>query len=266
MDTKTPGATENLWDAQKAEGLSELEALAYRSNLLGRDRAVANYGGGNTSTKARERDHAGREVDVLWVKGSGSDLATIEAGQFTGLKLDEVLPLMERASMDDQEMVAYLASCQLKPDMPKGSIETLLHAFVPYAHVDHTHPDAINMICCAEGGEELARECFGEEAVWIPYIRPGFTLSKQVGEAVANNPGARFVLLAKHGLVTWGETHEESYGRTIEAINRAAEFVAGRAGEPFGGRKVEPPAPDRREELLAVVLPPQRGALSSGSD
>ena len=213
-----------------------------------------------------ERDHTGREVDVLWVKGSGSDLATIEAGQFTGLKLDEVLALEEREEMSDGEMVAYLASCQLRPDMPRGSIETLLHAFVPYAQVDHTHPDAINMICCAEGGEALARECFGEEAVWIPYIRPGFTLSKQVGEAVRNNPDARFVLLAKHGLVTWGDTHEESYGRTIEAINRAAEFVAGRAGEPFGGRKVEPPAPDRREALLAEVLPALRGALSSGSD
>src|SRR5215212_7509995 len=249
-----------------AEGLSELEALAYRSNLLGADRAVANYGGGNTSTKARERDHAGREVDVLWVKGSGSDLATIKAGQFTGLKLDEVLTLEDREEMSDEEMVDYLASCQLKPDMPRGSIETLLHAFVPYAQVDHTHPDAINMICCAEGGEGLARECFGDEAVWIPYIRPGFALSKQVGQAVKSNPNAKFVLLAKHGLVTWGDTHEESYGRTIEAINRAAEFVASRAGEPFGGRTVEPPAPDRREGLLAEVFPALRGALSSGSD
>jgi rhamnulose-1-phosphate aldolase/alcohol dehydrogenase len=266
VETKSPGATQNLWDPRRAEGLSELEALACRSNLLGRDRAVANYGGGNTSTKARERDHTGREVDVLWVKGSGSDLATIQAHQFTGLKLQEVLPLMEREQMSDEEMVAYLASCQLRPDMPRGSIETLLHAFVPYAQVDHTHPDAINMICCAEGGEELAAECFGDEAVWIPYIRPGFTLSKQVGEAVKNNPTARFILLAKHGLVTWGETHEESYSRTIEAINRAAEFVASRAGEPFGGRKVEPPEPDRREELLAEILPALRGALSSGPD
>jgi rhamnulose-1-phosphate aldolase/alcohol dehydrogenase len=266
VETKSSGATQNLWDPRRAEGLSELEALACRSNLLGRDRAVANYGGGNTSTKARERDHTGREVDVLWVKGSGSDLATIQAHQFTGLKLQEVLPLMEREQMSDEEMVAYLASCQLRPDMPRGSIETLLHAFVPHAQVDHTHPDAINMICCAEGGEELAAECFGDEAVWIPYIRPGFTLSKQVGEAVKNNPTARFILLAKHGLVTWGETHEESYSRTIEAINRAAEFVASRAGEPFGGRKVEPPEPDRREELLAEILPALRGALSSGPD
>jgi rhamnulose-1-phosphate aldolase/alcohol dehydrogenase len=266
METRIPGATENLWDAGKAEGLSPLEALAYRSNLLGRDRAVANYGGGNTSTKAKEMDHTGREIDVLWVKGSGSDLATIGADQFTGLKLEEVLPLEERDEMSDEEMVAYLASCQLRPDMPRGSIETLLHAFVPYPQVDHTHPDAINMICCARGGEELAAECFGEEAVWIPYIRPGFTLSKQVGEAVRYNPSAKFVLLAKHGLVTWGETHEESYGRTIEAINRAAEFVAGRAGEPFGGREVEPLAPEQREALLAEVLPALRGALSSGAE
>jgi len=265
METRIPGATENLWDPSRAQGLSELETLAYRSNLLGADRAVANFGGGNTSTKARERDHAGREVDVLWVKGSGSDLATIKANQFTGLKLEEVLPLEEREEMSDEEMVSYLASCQLRPDMPRGSIETLLHAFVPKAHVDHTHPDAINMICCARGGEDLAAGCFGEEAVWIPYIRPGFTLSKQVGEAVRNNPNARFVLLAKHGLVTWGETHEESYTRTIEAINRAAEFVAQRGGEPFGGRKIEPLAPEQREALLAEILPALRGALSSGA-
>jgi rhamnulose-1-phosphate aldolase/alcohol dehydrogenase len=266
METRIPGTTEDQWGSQSAEGLSELETLAYRSNLLGADRAVANFGGGNTSTKAKERDHAGREVDVLWVKGSGSDLATIKAGQFTGLRLDEVLPLEERDEMSDEEMVAYLASCQLRPDMPRGSIETLLHAFVPYPHVDHTHPDAINMICCAQGGEDLAAECFGEEAVWIPYIRPGFTLSKQVGEAVKSNPNARFVLLAKHGLVTWGVTHEESYGRTIEAINKAAEFVASRAGEPFGGRSVQPLSLERREALLAEVLPTLRGELSSGID
>src|SRR3954453_20465426 len=108
METRTPGATQNLWGAKEAEGLSELEALPYRSNLLARDRAVANYGGGNTSTKAKERDHAGREVDVLWVKGSGSDLALLGEGPFTGLKLDEVLVLEEREEMSDEEMVAYL--------------------------------------------------------------------------------------------------------------------------------------------------------------
>src|SRR3712207_130103 len=114
------------------------------------------------------------------------------------------------------------------------------------------------MICCAQDGEGLAAECFGGEAVWIPYIRPGFALSKQVGEAVRNNLNVRFILLAKHGLVTWGETHEESYERTIEAINRAAEFVASRAGEPFGGRSVEPLSPERSETILAEVLPTLR--------
>lgn len=264
MHTNLAGATNNLWDETKVQELSELEKLAHRSNLLGADRSVANYGGGNTSTKSKEPDHAGRERDVLWVKGSGSDLATITAEQFTGLKLDEVLPLMQRDFMSDEEMVSYLARCQLGPDMPRGSIETLLHAFVPYPHVDHTHPDAINMICCARDGEAHARECFGDEAVWIDYIRPGFTLSKQVGEVVRDNSNAKFVLLAKHGLVTWGETHEESYGRTIEAINRAAGYVAEKSEdiELFGGKGVEPLPPEQRRELLANVLPALRGALS----
>lgn len=265
MDLKTFGATDNLWDPSRVEGLSPLEELAYRSNLLGSDRSVANYGGGNTSVKVREKDHAGREIEVLWVKGSGSDLATIKPGQFTGLRLAEILPLAGRESMSDEEMVAYLARCQLAPDMPRSSIETLLHAFIPYPHVDHTHPDAVNMLCCAQNGETLARECFGEEALWIPYMRPGFALSKKVSEAVRNNPQARFVLLAKHGLVTWGESGEESYTRTVEAVNRAAEFVSARAAgtEPFGGRGLDPLPEDERRELLAAVIPALRGELSS---
>lgn len=264
MELKIVSGTQNLWNEEKARNLSPLESLSYRSNLLGSDRSVANFGGGNTSTKTRARDHTGREVDVLWVKGSGSDLATIPPDGFTGLKLEEVLPLMERDEMTDAAMVSHLARCQLAPDMPRGSIETLLHAFVPYPCVDHTHPDTINMICCAENGESLVRECFGEEAVWIPYIRPGFTLSKQVGEAVRDNPNARFVLLAKHGLVTWGETGRESYESTVEAVNRAADFVAARAGdrEPFGGNALPPVSGEKREELLAAALPALRGALS----
>ena len=264
MDVKLAGAVENLWNPEEAEGLSPLGSLAYRSNLLGSDRSVANYGGGNTSSKATERDHTGREIEVLWVKGSGGDLADIKAEGFTGLKLEEISPLMERDEMSDEEMVAYLSRCQIDPAMPRSSIETLLHAFVPHPHVDHTHADATNMICAAENGEELARECFGEEAVWIPYIRPGFTLSKQVGEAVRNNPGAKLVLLAKHGLVTWGDFSEESYNNTIRTINRAAEFVAEKSAgkEPFGGRRMPPVSPEKRGELLAAVLPTQRGAVS----
>lgn len=268
MDTRLAGSTENLWSDEKARDLSDLEALAYRSNLLGADRSVANFGGGNTSVKTTQTDHTGAEREVLWVKGSGSDLATIESGGFTGLKLDEVLSLMERPEMSDEEMVSYLARCQLAPDMPRSSIETLLHAFVSHPHVDHTHPDSVNMICCAENGEALARECFGKEAVWIPYIRPGFTLSKQVGEAVRNNPDAKFVLLAKHGLVTWGDTAAESYANTIEAVNRAAEFVVSRSSgtEPFGGQDLEPAGEEQRRGLLAEVMPTLRGAVSRGED
>ena len=256
--------TADRWRADEAQGLTPREALAHRSRLLGSDRAVANYGGGNTSTKARERDHTGREIEVLWIKGSGSDLATIKETGFTGLRLAEVLPLIEQELMSDEEMVVYLSKCQLEPGMPRSSIETLLHAFVPYAHVDHTHPDATNMICCAANGQRLARECYGDEAVWIPYVRPGFTLAKQVGEAVRQNPNVRLVLLAKHGLVTWGQDHEESYHNAIGAINRAAEFVAerSRGRAPFGGQAVTPIPPEQREDLFAAILPVLRGAVS----
>ena len=178
---------------------------------------------------------------VLWVKGSGSDLATITRGGFTGLRLDEILPLTAREAMTDEEMVAYLGRCQLEPSMPRASIETLLHAFVPHRHVDHTHPDAIGAIVGTPDGERLAEECFGSDAVWIPYLRPGFALSKLVADAVAERPEARLVLLAKHGLVTWGDTAEESYSATLDAINRASAFIAERTAdvEAFGGRHVE---------------------------
>ncbi len=237
------------------------------SHLLGSDRAVANFGGGNTSAKGTATDHVGREVDVMWVKGSGSDLATMEGGHFTPLRLDEMLPLFERDEMSDEDMVAHLARCQTDPAAPRASIETLLHAFVPAAHVHHTHPDAINVMAGTRDGERLIAECFGDEAAWIPYIRPGFTLARQVGAAVRDNPGLRLVVLAKHGLVVWGDSAEEAYRRTLEVINQAADFVNARtAGTPrFGGPADEADAldDDRRRELLRAVLPALRGAVSS---
>jgi len=244
--------------------LSELELLAYRSNLLASDRAIVNFGGGNTSVKTRETDHAGRETTVLWVKGSGTDLATIVPGGFTGLRLGEILPLAERDAMTDEEMVGYLARCQIDPSMPRPSIETLLHAFVPHPHVDHTHPDSIGAIVGTVDGERLAAECFGADAVWIPYIRPGFALSKLVADALAEHPEAKVVLLAKHGLVTWGETAEDSYAATLDAINRAAAFLAGRTegNAPFGGPSIEPLGDAECADLLVKVLPVLRGAVS----
>ena len=252
---------EDRWPASEDGSDDALGQVLLASHLLGSDRAVANFGGGNTSAKGKTTDHVGRDLDAIWVKGSGSDLATMEAKDFTPLRLDEVLPLFERQEMSDERMVAHLARCQLDPAAPRSSIETLLHAFVPSTHVHHTHPDAINALAGTRDGQALVADCFGEEAAWIPYIRPGFTLAKQVGTAVRENPGLRLVVLAKHGLVVWGESAEEAYRRTIEVINRAAEFVnAKTTGEPrFGGSLS---TSGNQRELLREVLPAVRGAVS----
>src|SRR3954470_901708 len=264
MSTVAP-IIEHVEDLWPSEGVPEdtLGRLVLASHLLGANRAVSNFGGGNTSAKGTTVDHAGRDVSAMWVKGSGSDLATMGPEHFTGLKLDEVLPLMERESMSDEDMVAYLARCQLDPRMPRASIETLLHAFVPAPHVHHTHPDGINVLAGTRDGERLVRECFGDEAAWIPYIRPGFTLSKQVGEAVRANPDLKLVVLAKHGLIVWGSSAEEAYRRTIEVINQAVAFVNQRtAGTArFGG--THPAAAAARPELLHELAPATRGAVSS---
>ena len=185
------------WDAALAGALDGLDQLVYRSNLLGSDRSVANWGGGNTSAKLDEVDHVGRPARVLRVKGSGSDLATIERKGFPGLRLDDLVPLEQRDIMPDTEMVDYLLRSGVDPSQARPSIETLLHAFIPAPHVDHTHPDAIIALTAASGGRRIAEEAFGDEAIWIDYIRPGFALSKLVAAAVREHPSARFVLLAK---------------------------------------------------------------------
>ena len=171
-------------------GLGALEGLVYRSNLLGADRALANQGGGNTSAKGTVTDHAGRETRVLWVKGSGTDLATITPAGFAALRLDEILPLRARAEMDDAEMVDYLLRTALGPDQPRPSIETLLHAFVSAPHVDHTHPDAVIALTSSPDGRRLAADAFGDEAVWLDYQRPGFDMSRRIAELAGGSSRA----------------------------------------------------------------------------
>ena len=256
---------DSLWPPAAEVPGEALDQLVLASHLLGANRAVANFGGGNTSAKGVSVDHTGREVRTLWVKGSGSDLATMGADDFTALRLDEIEPLIERAEMTDEEMVAYLGRCMLDPAMPRSSIETLLHAFVPAPHVHHTHPDAINAIAGAADGERIMAEVFGARAAWVPYVRPGFTLAKQVGELVRADPALELVVLAKHGLVVWGDTAEEAYQRTIAVINQAAAAVNERnAGAPrFGGAGDAMLTEGRRAELLAELLPAVRGAVSS---
>ncbi len=249
-----------------AEGVpAPLASLVYRSRLLGADRSVCNWGGGNTSAKGLARDYRGREVRVLWVKGSGSDLQGCLPRHFPALRLEPIGELLGRSAMDDQEMVDYLAHAALHPGGPRPSIETLLHGFLPFAHVDHTHPDAIVALCTAEEGPEWARAIYGERAIWIPYRRPGFALARQCALALAEHPGAELILLAKHGLITWGDTSPACYAQTMRAIAEAEAFLRGRAGAVPG--PAAPPAGDvaARRQVLAEVLPWLRGQIAAAA-
>jgi rhamnulose-1-phosphate aldolase/alcohol dehydrogenase len=244
-----------------------LTQLVERSRRLGADRSICNWGGGNTSAKAEEIDFRGRPARVLWVKGSGSDLATCTESSFTGLFLDDLHPLLERERMSDSEMVEYLAHCFFAPGRPRPSIETLLHAFLPFAHIDHTHADATNYFACAIDGQQLAAECFGDSLVWIPYRRPGFGLAREVALAVRAHPEAKLVILARHGLITWGETDAACYASTLETISRAREFVEARlarTGRPvFGGPRTSPLPLQERQAIAAHVAPVLRGLVSA---
>ncbi len=244
-----------------------LAQLVARSRKLGADRSVCNWGGGNTSAKADEVDFRGRPVRILWVKGSGSDLATVTQASFTGLYLDDVQPLLEREHMSDSDMVDYLAHCFFDPGRPRPSIETLLHGFLPFPHVDHTHADATNYFACATNGEQLARECFGDDLIWIPYRRPGFGLAREVALAVRAKPHARLVILAKHGLITWGETDESCYNSTLSTIAQAHAFVEARITQNdkpvFGGSRITPLPSEERRTTAAQVAPILRGLVSA---
>lgn len=253
-----------LWNEAVAKNKQGLQELVYRSNLLGSDRAVCNWGGGNTSMKTTEKDFTGEDIEVMWVKGSGSDLASMKADNFTGLRLDAIKPLKNREDMSDEDMTTYLQHCMIDHANPKSSIETLLHAFLPYPHVDHTHPDAIISLCCADNGKELADEIYGDRYVWVPYIRPGFLLSKMIAEAVEGNPNCELVLMEKHGLVTWGDTSAESYHKTIEIINEAEKYIEEKVDEEslFGGKKCVTLSEEERVHVLTEIMPHIRGLVS----
>ncbi|MCE9559822.1 MAG: bifunctional aldolase/short-chain dehydrogenase [Armatimonadetes bacterium] len=250
----------NLWNDSEAPDGEGLESLAYRSRLLGSDRSLVNLYGGNTSTKSAEKNHLGEDCTVLWVKGSGSDIATITGAGFAGLRLEEIEPLFPRAEMSDEEMIAYLDMTTFERGRPRQSIETLLHAFVPAPHVDHTHPDAVISIACTPKGREIMSEIFGERAAWVDYIRPGFTLSQQIGEAVRNNPKIECVFMGKHGLVTWGQTSKECYHNTIRIIGEAQNYL--NSLSPLESEKPKVATVSNPMEVIAQVLPTLRGGLA----
>jgi rhamnulose-1-phosphate aldolase/alcohol dehydrogenase len=255
---------QNLWNDAEAAQYQGLDLLVYASRLVGQDTSLVVWGGGNTSLKLTEIDFTGEPVEVMRVKGSGSDLKTIQPKDFPGVRLKYVLPLEQREDMSDEEMVAYLTHCLMEPSSPRPSIETLLHAFIPYRCIIHTHADAILALCNTEHGTEWVRHVYGRQAALIPYRRPGFLLSKQVAAAVKADPEVRLVILDKHGLITWGETPKEAYLRTVEAVNAAEEFARAqrRVQVAFGGPARPALPPEERRRVAAAVMPALRGALS----
>ena len=178
-----------------------------------------------------------------------------------------MLPLLERERMSDSEMVDYLAHCFYEPSRPRPSIETLLHGFLPFPHIDHTHADATNYFACAADGEALARDCFGDALIWIPYSRPGFGLAREVALALRAKPHARLVILAKHGLITWGESDETCYASTMATITQARTYVEARIARAdktiFGSYRLTPHDSDERHSIAAQVAPVVRGLVSA---
>ncbi len=255
----------NLWSDKDSKKLSGVEMLAYTSRLIGANPDLVVWGGGNSSIKCLEPDHKGQETQVMYIKGSGSDMRTIEKKHFTRLRLEELQLLEEREAMTDEEMVEYLGHTMMGGNQPRPSIETLLHAFVPHDHVYHTHADAITSLTDTPGSQALIRKLFGKELGFVPYTRPGFTLSKWVGKIAKVDLNLKGVILDKHGLITWGRTAKEAYDRTISFCSKAEKFIqAAKRKRPASlGRVTVKPGSlveglKRRVDLLPVI----RGTVS----
>ena len=271
-ETKGTIRLKDLWDDDKASAMGEdqLALLRYRSNLLGADLRITNFGGGNTSSKFDLPDpFTGQPVRVLAVKGSGGDLGSIAESGFALLylnKLEQLTDLYRGESYED-EMVRYYPLSAFGENRVAASIDTPLHAFLPFSHVDHLHPDwAIALAASANGKQKLAEfnKEFGRKIVWVPWQRPGFELAMLIADAVKTNPGIEGLILGGHGLFTWGATQRECYLNSIHTIDQMGEFIAsyqGKKGMQFGGI-THPPIPNRREVAIQI-LPALRGALSS---
>src|SRR5579862_1967235 len=262
----------DLWDERKAEQLSEnqLALLRYRSNLLGADLRITNYGGGNTSSKIELPDpFTGTPVRVLAVKGSGGDIGSIQDSGFALVYLDRLEQLKEiyRGEAHEDEMVGYYPLSAFGENRVAASIDTPLHAFLPFPHVDHLHPDwAIALAASANGKQKLEEfnRTFDRKIIWVPWQRPGFELALMIEKAVKDHPGCDGLILGSHGLFTWGSTQRECYLSSIRTIDQMGEFIARhekKKGTRFGGVE-HPPLPNRRE-LAAQILPALRGAMSS---
>lgn len=272
LDTKTPANAqstrlENKWDASRAHGMSESELLLYRSNLLGSDKRITNYGGGNTSAKVMEKDLlSGQMAEVLWVKGSGGDVGSIKMDGFATLYMDKLRALkgIYRGLEFEDEMVGYLPHCTFNLNPRAASIDTPLHAYVPQKHVDHMHPDAIIAIAASKNSKELTQEIFGDAIGWLPWKRPGFELGLWLEKFCLENPEAKGVVLESHGLFTWADDAKDCYDLTLEIIQKAMDWFGEKTkGKAvFGGAKHQSLDEQSRRSVAARLMPAIRGLVS----
>jgi len=260
------------WDDARAAALDEPHQLLYRSNLLGSDLRITNYGGGNTSAKIRQTDPlTGAPVEVLWVKGSGGDVGSMKLDGFSTLYMDKLRALknLYRGPEHEDEMVAYLPHCTFNLNTRAASIDTPLHSSLPYAHVDHMHPDAVIAIAAMANSQAITRQVFEGTVGWMPWLRPGYELGRQLAAYDAANPGLRGIVLGGHGLFSWGDSARSCYENTVALIERAqswlAEQRATRQLQVFGGARLEPLAMPARDATLARVLPVLRGLAGADS-
>jgi rhamnulose-1-phosphate aldolase/alcohol dehydrogenase len=268
LETRASTRLESLWDDAAAVGMSESQLLLYRSNLLGSDKRITNYGGGNTSAKVMEKDPlTGQPVEVLWVKGSGGDLGTMKMDGLSSLyqaKLESLKAIYHGPQHED-EMVGYLPHCTFNLNPRAASIDTPLHAFVPRKHVDHMHPDAVIAIAASKNSRELTEKIFGAEIGWLPWKRPGFELGLWLEKFCRDNPDANGVVLESHGLFTWANDARACYETTIRIINRAIEWfeqeTVGKAA--FGGASRETLPAEQRATIAARLMPAIRGLISA---
>ncbi|RNL81857.1 bifunctional aldolase/short-chain dehydrogenase [Sinomicrobium pectinilyticum] len=260
-----------LWDEEKAAAMegNEVDLLLYRSNLLGADLRITNYGGGNTSCRTIEKDPlTGENTEIMWIKGSGGDIGSLTRSGLAGLYVDKLRALKKvyRGLEHEDEMVALFNHCIYDLNSKAPSIDTPLHGLLPFKHIDHLHPDALIAVAAAKDGEQITREIWGDSMGWVPWQRPGFDLGLQIEKCLADNPGIRGIILGSHGLFTWGDTAYECYINSLEVIEQASAYIEERVksnGSVFGGEKVKSLDPQKRKDQAATIAPLLRGLCSS---
>ncbi|WP_291965142.1 bifunctional aldolase/short-chain dehydrogenase [Maribacter sp.] len=271
MQVKTYKHVDYLWDESKASELgdNQVELFLYRSNILGADLRITNFGGGNTSCKTIEKDPlTNEEVEVMWIKGSGGDIGTLTKAGIAGLYTERLRNLKNvyGGLEDEDRMVGLFNHCIYDLDSKAPSIDTPLHGLLPFKHIDHLHPDALIAVAAAKNSEKVTKEIWGDTMGWVPWQRPGFDLGLQLEKCLNDNPGIRGIVLGSHGLFTWGDTSYECYLNSLEVIEMASEYIEKKIkenGSVFGGQKVESLPEEERKEKAAKLMPLLRGLCSS---